>query len=567
MAADSHPVFGLRDWSQQKWSEALAELGEADRDATEAFLDDFLLTTTAERHAEAARGRPVALQVKEMLGKALSSAQWRAVCSFQNMSLNGGREARPAEGKYYLDSQVLGNFIFDREFPLGVEDNIMAEEDGRHLFAVDHSGLVDVRHQPSAVTSAFVVCIMGSCMVAVIVYLLYLTLARDDLWDMEATLQDTNDPDYTNELNSRTKDRGTVASLFSALTFSLMINATLDKFGRIDPSTSTVLIGMCLGGTWGFVLDNLLGSDEGFREYLWAPQDGMKYALASLGTARFGRYLITIVFDMFFTVILFRLLYTKLLRLAGFSAVGREWIANGIVSTFISFITYQVYANMTRFEWAYPSGNEDLRNQWISGSTMVLAVVIMNMVYLVAETRTRVGEKGINDPPIKLLVTLCTFFGLFALNVSGVIDPSLDHVDEPVGNGTGVADPYDYSLPLKGVCKTRQRFGRGVAIFCLICVGSVAFVVLVTSRQTWSGLKHMVCRGPPPPSVTDPRYKADLRKGKAFMLCTSCCVIVLVVLFFSFVPIYHQSGERDTGEWQAACDANDVDALSAMGLS
>lgn len=51
------------------------------------------------------------------------------------------------------------------------------------------------------------------------------------------------------------------------------------------------------------------------------------------------------------------------------------------------------------------------------------------------------------------------------------------------------------------------------------------------------------------------------------MLCTSCCVIVLVVLFFSFVPIYHQSGERDTGEWQAACDANDVDALSAMGLS
>ena len=43
---------------------------------------------------------------------------------------------------------------------------------------------------------------------------------------------------------------------------------------------------------------------------------------------------------MFFTVILFRLLYTRLLLLAGFSAIGREWIANGIVSTFISFITY-----------------------------------------------------------------------------------------------------------------------------------------------------------------------------------------------------------------------------------
>ena len=29
--------------------------------------------------------------------------------------------------------------------------------------------------------------------------------------------------------------------MLSSLTFSLMINASLDKFGRIDPSTSTVL--------------------------------------------------------------------------------------------------------------------------------------------------------------------------------------------------------------------------------------------------------------------------------------------------------------------------------------
>ena len=41
-------------------------------------------------------------------------------------------------------------------------------------------------------------------------------------------------------------------------------------------------------------------------------------------------------------------------------------------SFFISLMTYQVYANMTRFEWAYPSGIEDVRNQWISGSTMIL---------------------------------------------------------------------------------------------------------------------------------------------------------------------------------------------------
>ena len=47
---------------------------------------------------------------------------------------------------------------------------------------------------------------------------------------------------------------------------------------------------------------------------------------------------------------------------------------------------------MTRFQWAYPSGIEDPKEQWISGPQMVLCTVIMNMVYLTSETRTRVGE-------------------------------------------------------------------------------------------------------------------------------------------------------------------------------
>ena len=51
---------------------------------------------------------------------------------------------------------------------------------------------------------------------------------------------------------------------------------------------------------------------------------------------------------------------------------------------------------MTRFEWAYPSGVEDVKEQWISGSTMILAIVIMNAVYLVSETRVQVGEPPAN---------------------------------------------------------------------------------------------------------------------------------------------------------------------------
>jgi hypothetical protein len=131
-----------------------------------------------------------------------------------------------------------------------------------------------------------------------------------------------------------------------------VVNASLDKLGKIDPSTSTVLIGMFLGNTFGFILDTMLGSDEGLREYLWSVPSGMRYALGSLATDRFGRYIVTILFDMFFTVILFKHFYSKLVHVAGFSQSGREWIANFIVSGFIGVITFQVYANMTRFQWA-----------------------------------------------------------------------------------------------------------------------------------------------------------------------------------------------------------------------
>ena len=46
-----------------------------------------------------------------------------------------------------------------------------------------------------------------------------------------------------------------------------------------------------------------------------------------------------------------------------------------------------------------------------------LSVVIMNMVYLVTETRVKVGERGINDPSVKIVVTLFTYAGrIFLLN-------------------------------------------------------------------------------------------------------------------------------------------------------
>ena len=76
---------------------------------------------------------------------------------------------------------------------------------------------------------------------------------------------------------------------------------------------------MTMGGMFGFVLDMIFGTDEGFREYLWSAPKGMQYAMGSLITARFGRYIVTILFDMFFTVILFKQLFPKLVLVSGFT--------------------------------------------------------------------------------------------------------------------------------------------------------------------------------------------------------------------------------------------------------
>ena len=55
---------------------------------------------------------------------------------------------------------------------------------------------------------------------------------------------------------------------------------------------------------------------------------------------------------------------------------------------------------------------------------MILATVIMNAVYLVSETRVKVGEPGINDPGVKVVVTMVTYGLLFALQVAAY--PPLD---------------------------------------------------------------------------------------------------------------------------------------------
>jgi len=226
---------------------------------------------------------------------------------------------------------------------------------------------------------------------------------------------------------------------------------------------------------------------------------------------------------------------------------------------------------MTRFEWAYPSGREDVNNQWISGQSMIMFVIIMNMVYLVTETRSKVGEKGINDPPVKMLVTMCTFSGLVLLQWYGVVDPSVfaslpDGIisyDEH-GNPAGWNNTH---LPLAGVCETQALFRRGFLVLFGVITGCLAFVIFVTSQQTLTGLMDVCscccasCKPKEPPSPAVDRFR-----GKVVLFVIYSAVCWSIVGFFSIVPLYSQDGTRDA-PWQQAClDGNTTLLLHEYGI-
>ena len=200
------------------------------------------------------------------------------------------------------------------------------------------------------------------------------------------------------------------------------------------------------------------------------------------------------------------------------------------------------------------------------------------MVYLTAETRTRVGEKGINDPPVKLLITILTFFVLWCMSMYGALDPSLTAEQRARTNAT-VADPLDLHLPLPRVCAVQAWWRAGLMWFILVCCSCLGFVIFVTSKQTLSGLRALVQRRapkpPPEPASKEAALRArllDLILGQLLLFFIFFGVCVLIMLFFSFVnylpyTVHADERPRRSAAWADACAANDEDALARFGLS
>ena len=168
-----------------------------------------------------------------------ASAAGHAPLSRGLSSLDAAAEG--AARRAYLDAPLLWNYMLARDFPLGVDERLVDEPWG---FAVAQSGAREVGHRRNSVVSLLVLLSMLALFAFAMFYLLRLMVGTPELWTLASTVQDASASAARMLINARTKDRGTVASCLQSFSFSLTVNAFLDKFGRIDPSTSTVFVGM-----------------------------------------------------------------------------------------------------------------------------------------------------------------------------------------------------------------------------------------------------------------------------------------------------------------------------------
>ena len=152
--------------------------------------------------------------IRAKLNEPMTLREWRAVCAFQNGVLNAVHEEDAPGALYYMDPAILSNHLFDREFPLGVEDRVMRDK-WRH--AIHHSGLSRVVHTENTVVSCAIYLVMLLLVIVFFSYLCYVMAGKPTLWNLAATIQDSTDPENASNMKVRTKKRGQAASFMSVV--------------------------------------------------------------------------------------------------------------------------------------------------------------------------------------------------------------------------------------------------------------------------------------------------------------------------------------------------------------
>ena len=202
----------------------------------------------------------------------------------------------------------------------------------------------------------------------------------------------------------REAQRGLGASLIaSAISFA--IGYLFQRVGT-EPTASYLLLDLLLGNFIGFVFDTFLASRESFciprpnkgncpeilrsveikdlRNILGADPNRRWILLSRLASTAFIAFWVTVIFDTLISVPLFdeaRILLDKAGIMSGFNPDGTpnnlQIFRNGILRVVIAGVTFFIYANLFRFNWAYKTPDDPTR----FSDTFVLGLVLLMALF------------------------------------------------------------------------------------------------------------------------------------------------------------------------------------------
>jgi len=222
-------------------------------------------------------------------------------------------------------------------------------------------------------------------------FIIWLT-TDEDTW---STDEDDSDADKL----QREKNRGTLVSI----AISALMNAVgcFMFYVKVKEGLVVTNYGFILGPVIGFLLDQGVGTDEGFRDFMTV--DGFQYTFASLCGGDFIRYIVTMFMDLFISNPLQDIMKIKLRELGVIEVLKEDiepWSGEpkhrimvkydefiglnlpSILQSIVAFVTFSAYTNQTRFAWAYAAETLD-RDQRMPPGTIMVGSAISGVMYLI----------------------------------------------------------------------------------------------------------------------------------------------------------------------------------------
>lgn len=383
--------------------------------------------------------------------------------------------------------------------------------------------------------------ILLTIMIVILLGFAYLIWMVQDLYRNEKDgsqnknlLANTDDVEDT-VVEDRLEIRQTVASLFATATFSLM-NAYADGVAGIDAATSTILIGMIMGNTIGFVFDQVIASEEALQ-FRYGDYDknetatkrnftlSMRFAFGGLYSSKFARFFLTVIIDAFVSLVFFKVLYPKIYKFPGVRCLkdnNARTLSNFLTTFLISISTFLLYAQKLRSNWAYPPIRLKSNDFKVSNETVLIFVTIAAALFSVTNTQMIPNESvfSVNNPRTKTIFTVIGLGLAVILAKQGFIDSKQeferkeefrvltvtldnnvklnDHVtlddgrDAVVLRKIGVGNEYkvgvvvqlykDNSKNIYTKEKTTKYAWRGFALYLLIALLTTGITILGTSK-------------------------------------------------------------------------------------